>query len=107
MERAHLRLVADAQSARPYIAVKDVSQIFRRGETVTHALDHIDLTVPQGAFVAIVGPSGCGKSTLLRIIAGLHARTSCSPRWASATSTTAGRASSPAGCASAPRSCAR
>ena len=71
MERAHLRLVADAQSARPYIAVKDVSQIFRRGETVTHALDHIDLTVPQGEFVAIVGPSGCGKSTLLRIIAGL------------------------------------
>jgi phosphate transport system ATP-binding protein len=66
MERAHLRLVADAQSARPYIAVKDVSQIFRRGETVTHALDHIDLTVPQGEFVAIVGPSGCGKSTLLR-----------------------------------------
>jgi len=71
MERAHLRLVADAQSARPYIAVKDVSQIFRRGGTVTHALDHIDLTVPQGEFVAIVGPSGCGKSTLLRIIAGL------------------------------------
>jgi len=75
MERAHLRLVADAQSARPYIAVKDVSQIFRRGETVTHALDHIDLTVPQGEFVAIVGPSGCGKSTLLRIIAGLLRQT--------------------------------
>jgi NitT/TauT family transport system ATP-binding protein len=37
----------------------------------THALDRIDLTVPQGEFVAIVGPSGCGKSTLLRIIAGL------------------------------------
>jgi len=75
MERAHLRLVADAQSARPYIAVKDVSQIFRRGGTVTHALDHIDLTVPQGEFVAIVGPSGCGKSTLLRIIAGLLRQT--------------------------------
>ena len=44
MERAHLRLVADTQAARPYIAVKDVSQIFRRGGTVTHALDHIDLT---------------------------------------------------------------
>jgi NitT/TauT family transport system ATP-binding protein len=76
MERAHLRLVADTQAARPYIAVKDVSQIFRRGGTVTHALDHIDLTVPQGEFVAIVGPSGCGKSTLLRIIAGLLRHTS-------------------------------
>jgi NitT/TauT family transport system ATP-binding protein len=71
MERAHLRLVADAQSARPYIEVMGVSQIFRRGGTTTHALDRIDLSVPQGEFVAIVGPSGCGKSTLLRIIAGL------------------------------------
>ena len=35
------------------------------------ALDDISLTVPAGAFVAIVGPSGCGKSTLLNIAAGL------------------------------------
>ena len=80
MERAHLRLVADAQGARPYIAVKGVSLVFRRGGTVTHALDRIDLTVPQGEFVAIVGPSGCGKSTLLRIIAGLLRHTGGSVR---------------------------
>ena len=47
---------------------------------MTHALDRIDLTVPQGEFVAIVGPSGCGKSTLLRIIAGLLRHTSGSVR---------------------------
>ncbi len=58
-------------AARPYIEVKGVSQVFRRGGATTHALDRIDLTVAQGEFVAIVGPSGCGKSTLLRIIAGL------------------------------------
>jgi len=58
-------------AARPYIEVKGVSQIFRRGSATTHALDRIDLTVPAGEFIAIVGPSGCGKSTLLRIIAGL------------------------------------
>jgi NitT/TauT family transport system ATP-binding protein len=69
---AHLRLVADAQArSRPYIEVKGVSQVFRRGAATTHALDRIDLSVAQGEFVAIVGPSGCGKSTLLRIIAGL------------------------------------
>ena len=58
-------------AARPYIEVRSVSQVFRRGGAATHALDRIDLTVMVGEFVAIVGPSGCGKSTLLRIIAGL------------------------------------
>ena len=32
----------------------------------------LDLTIADGAFVALVGPSGCGKSTLLRMIAGLE-----------------------------------
>ena len=78
MERAHLRLVGDAQNARltPYIELKGVSQTFRRGGTTTHALDGIELAIPAGEFVAIVGPSGCGKSTLLRIIAGLLRHTS-------------------------------
>ncbi len=66
--------------ARAYIEVAGVSQVFRRGGTATHALDHIDLTIPAGEFVAIVGPSGCGKSTLLRIIAGLLRHTSGSVR---------------------------
>jgi multiple sugar transport system ATP-binding protein len=37
-----------------------------------HALKDIDLSIPEGAFVALVGPSGCGKSTLLRSLAGLE-----------------------------------
>ncbi|MBD1550582.1 ABC transporter ATP-binding protein [Pseudomonas typographi] len=35
-------------------------------------LQHIDLQVQPGEFIAIVGASGCGKSTLLRLIAGLE-----------------------------------
>lgn len=35
------------------------------------ALDHVNLTVPNGRTFVVVGPSGCGKSTLLRVIAGL------------------------------------
>ncbi|MYJ79480.1 MAG: ABC transporter ATP-binding protein, partial [Caldilineaceae bacterium SB0670_bin_27] len=37
------------------------------------ALDHVDLTVPDGKTMAVVGPSGCGKSTLLRVVSGLEA----------------------------------
>ena len=36
-------------------------------------LDEIDLTVPGGAFVAVVGPSGAGKSVLAGVLGGLVA----------------------------------
>jgi multiple sugar transport system ATP-binding protein len=35
-------------------------------------LRDVSISIPDGAFVALVGPSGCGKSTLLRMIAGLE-----------------------------------
>ena len=41
----------------------------RQGPVV--ALDHVDLTIPDGQTFAVVGPSGCGKTTLLRVVAGL------------------------------------
>ncbi len=38
---------------------------------VVVALDHVDLEVASGEFVAITGPSGGGKSTLLHLLASL------------------------------------
>lgn len=35
----------------------------------TPVLQHLDFTVPQGRFTAIVGPNGCGKSTLVKSLA--------------------------------------
>lgn len=35
------------------------------------AIRALSLTVPAGAFVALLGPSGCGKTTILRLLGGL------------------------------------
>lgn len=48
-----------------------VSKRFASGPVETWALDAVSLSVPRGAFVALVGPSGCGKTTLLNLVAGL------------------------------------
>ena len=36
------------------------------------ALKHINMTIDQGEFVAIIGLSGAGKSTLIRTINRMH-----------------------------------
>ncbi len=44
------------------------------------AVDDLSLTVPEGAFFALLGPSGCGKTTTLRMVAGLDTPTTGSIR---------------------------
>ncbi|MEM6738668.1 MAG: ABC transporter ATP-binding protein [Pseudomonadota bacterium] len=58
-------------SDRPLIEIRDVSHTFDTQSGPLHVLDHLEITVPEGGFCAVVGPSGCGKSTLTRLIAGL------------------------------------
>ena len=48
------------------IEINNISKVFRTSEVETVALNHVNLEVKEGEFVAIMGPSGCGKSTLLR-----------------------------------------
>ncbi len=45
--------------------------VAKRYGSVT-AVSDINLTVPKGAFVALLGPSGCGKTTCLRMIGGFE-----------------------------------
>src|SRR5579862_5412823 len=54
------------------IRIEGLSKVFRLGRTTVTALQEMDMTTPQGAFLALLGPSGCGKSTVLRILADLE-----------------------------------
>jgi len=42
-------------------------------QTVIHALNGVDISLPTGKTLGIVGESGCGKSTLARLVTGLEA----------------------------------
>src|SRR5512137_1795960 len=53
------------------IQAESLTKVYGTGETAITALDHVNLTVNPGEFVAVMGPSGCGKSTLLHLLGGL------------------------------------
>lgn len=58
------------------IELSQVSRVYHRGADEIHALEQINLHIPDGMFVALMGPSGSGKSTLLNLVAGLDQPTS-------------------------------
>lgn len=53
------------------VSIEGVSLRYHSISGETPAVSHLDLSVEEGEFIAIVGPSGCGKSTILSMLAGL------------------------------------
>lgn len=58
------------------IKAKDLVKTYSDNGIEVHAVQHIDLSINEGEFTAIVGPSGCGKTTLLNILGGIDEPTS-------------------------------
>lgn len=58
------------------IEIRDMCKIYNPGENEVRALDHIDLTINRGEYVAIIGQSGSGKSTLMNMLGCLDIPTS-------------------------------
>ena len=60
----------------PLIRVVDMCKIYNPGENEVRALDHVNLEIFQGEFVAIIGQSGSGKSTFMNMLGCLDVPTS-------------------------------
>lgn len=56
---------------RQFITLDQVSKSYTRGGEKLQVLDQLDLTIPEGDFVALMGPSGSGKTTILNLVGGL------------------------------------
>lgn len=53
------------------LRTESLTRQYGTGQTMVTALDHVDLQVEKGQFVAIIGASGSGKSALLHLLGGV------------------------------------
>ena len=60
-----------AAEALPLVEIQNLFKSYYRGNQQIPVLQDINLSIPEGEFIALMGPSGSGKTTLLNLIAGI------------------------------------
>lgn len=58
------------------IRLVDIVKSYIMGDSIVHALDHVNVSIGDGEFTSIMGPSGSGKSTMMNILGCLDRPTS-------------------------------
>lgn len=58
------------------VDIRDICKVYNPGENEVKALDHVNLSICENEFVAIIGQSGSGKSTLMNMLGCLDVPTS-------------------------------
>ena len=58
------------------VEVKDMCKVYNPGENEVRALDHVNVSINENEFVAIIGHSSSGKSTLMNMLGCLDVPTS-------------------------------
>lgn len=58
------------------IRLVDIVKSYIMGDSVVHALDHVNVQIGEGEFTSIMGHSGSGKSTMMNILGCLDRPTS-------------------------------
>jgi len=68
----HARTIATSHwNEEPMYTLSDVTKTYRKGHHTVAAVQHLELSIAQGEWLAIQGRTGSGKTTLLQLLGAL------------------------------------
>ncbi|MCA9254509.1 MAG: ATP-binding cassette domain-containing protein, partial [Phycisphaerales bacterium] len=65
----------DDPSASITVKLRDLHKIYDSGANAVHAVQGLNVDIPEGQYISIMGASGSGKSTLLNVLGALDVPT--------------------------------